>query len=179
MTALQHIAIECRQAREATARMIDWLDERRGVKREHDVLLRSDVGRTLNELARLSRAVERPSSIALIGGAGDQVERILSGLAGVERGALAQFQAGQTRLPPVAGLLPPPRFGHLKGASAVVRYSYNDAADAVSKSADVVGQLMPQPDESSRRISDGAVRLQVLSLVDIIEILGRACPGHP
>jgi hypothetical protein len=155
--------------------MIEWLDERRGGRREQDLLLRSDVVRSLAEVARLTRAVERPSSIAVLGSACQQTERIFSALTGTASQALGQFQGGLTRLPAIDGLLPRGKHGGQQDAALIIRYSHENPADAAAKSVDTVGRLLlTSTDDPTQRVADGTVRLQLLSLSDVVNILGRA-----
>jgi hypothetical protein len=172
MSATAGLRIECRQARDAVAALLDWLDDAHGIDAASRSLLRCDLNRALVEVPALNRAVDRSPAIAVLAPISPVTNRLMTTLlAPRDPRLLGQFHGSQTRLPVIAGLLPP---GDALGVSAIIRLTHDDPAQAASKAADTVGRLMTPGAEGPRRTADSAVHLEILTLADVIMVLGRA-----
>ncbi len=163
--------LECRQLRNAVTRLADWLDDRRAIDPALQTILRDDLDKALGEVAMLSRAVERPPAIGLLMPPTGQADRLIHALAKPRDGRLSgQFEASHVRLSLLAGLLPK---ADTLGPSSIIRLAHADPTQAAAKATETVGRLMQPADEAARRGPDGSVRLSLLSLADVIKILGR------
>jgi hypothetical protein len=170
MTTLQQSVLECRQTREATARMLEWLEDQHEVEAGSRTVLQHDLDRALHEVATISRAAERSSGIGVLAPQTPTIIRLVNTLVGGNESKVhGQFLGSHTHLPILAGLLPA---ADLLGAATVIRLTHEDPAQAAAKSADTVGRLMA--DDVPRKGSESSIRLQIFSLAEVIMVLGRA-----
>ncbi len=169
--ATPSLDLECRQLRDAVTRLAEWLDDRRAIDPALQTILRDDLDRALSEVAMLTRAVERPAGLGLLMSVCGQADRLVQGLVSPRDGRLSgQFESSHVRLPLLTGLLPK---SDAYGPSGIIRLAHADPSLAPAKATETVGRLMQPSEDPSRRGPDGSVRLALLSLADVIKVLGR------
>lgn len=177
--ALETLRLEARSLGTAATRTLDWMEDLRALDGLLKAAVRADLQGTLHAAATVARAVDRGPAVAVLAASSRFADRLVAALTRpLDSTVLARFQGSHTRLPVVGGLLPE---ADRLGLAVPVRLTREPAVEAVRPLVGDPATGGPPglaSDAAGRRGPEAAIRFDLLSLVEVIELLATVALSH-